>query len=204
MPGEVLEDALQRQEGLHHHLTAGGVAAAQHVGLQDVEVLHLQSDSHSKPEPRNCPPPPALPANPTPHIDQWAQALTICTLEGGVVPTLDGGQTGLPKGYLARNLLPSMGRGEKTEIFHLLHHKFPSSLFPSLLTILISRDLDGTSGILGLAGIQDNFLQDLSWTGGSLNGSITSFRTSPGFCAWTTSLKRTPTLIPRVCHNWTH
>lgn len=47
IPGEVLEDALQQEEGLHHQVTAGGVAAAQHEGLQDVEMLHLQRNSHS-------------------------------------------------------------------------------------------------------------------------------------------------------------
>lgn len=48
MPGEVLEDALQHVEGLHHQVTAGGVAAAQHQGLHDVEELYLQRDSHSE------------------------------------------------------------------------------------------------------------------------------------------------------------
>lgn len=55
MPGEVPDDVPQHEEGLHHHLTAGGVAAAQHVGLQDVEVLHLRRDSRSEAESGNCP-----------------------------------------------------------------------------------------------------------------------------------------------------
>lgn len=67
-----------------------------------------------------------------------------------MAPRSDGGQTGLPIGYLASSLLSFRGRGENMEVLCLLHHKFPFSLLFSPLMMPISRD--DTLGILGLAG----------------------------------------------------
>lgn len=66
VPGEVLEDALQSAEGLHHQVTAGGVAAAQHEGLQDAKMLYLQRNSHSEIQLGNTP------CNADPRADQEA------------------------------------------------------------------------------------------------------------------------------------
>lgn len=125
MPGEVLEDALQHTEGLHHQVTAERVTASQHVGLQDVEVPYLQRNSHSE-----------IQSEHTPHqhfpairtLTQTRRHKVSCiSLEVEIAPRMDGGgQIGLPIGYLAS--CPSW-----TEVRRpcLLHHKFPSSLLSS-------------------------------------------------------------------------
>lgn len=47
LPGEVLDETLEHRESLHHNVIVQRVAAAQHVGLQDAELLHLPRESCS-------------------------------------------------------------------------------------------------------------------------------------------------------------
>lgn len=47
LPGEALDDTLEHRERLHHDVVVQGVAAAQHVGLEDAELSHLPREGRS-------------------------------------------------------------------------------------------------------------------------------------------------------------
>lgn len=47
LPGEVLHETPEQREGLHHNVAVQGVAAVEHVGLQDAELSHLQGEGGS-------------------------------------------------------------------------------------------------------------------------------------------------------------
>lgn len=44
LPAEVLGETLEHRERFHHNVAVQGVAAVQHVGLEHVELSHLQRD----------------------------------------------------------------------------------------------------------------------------------------------------------------